>query len=675
MQKNAFGPADQLNNPSISRLFVLLLTTTLAFSANADTLHVSTNGSDANNGEANSPFATITHASTQANFGDTVLIKAGIYSEHVIISTSGAPGVPVTYLGEDGAIIDGTGIIVSPVNSDEGDRKGLFQISGQSHIILDNVFVKNTTHHGINVNAGISTNVITDITIRNCRTENTDGSGIIAYGTYPFNKYQLNNILIENNEVITPQQGRFNGNVRWHEDITIGGGAENFTIRGNHVDARQTNEVHGGPLGIDAKDGVRNGRIYKNHVENIPSQGIYVDAGQAGASNIEIYQNRVHAIAGYGIIVGAEESAAADNIKIHNNIVYDTGYSAIRIADFVDANRTADPLQPKTNIHIFNNTIHNTGAEYGWAGGISASVQSSGRVFNNIINTDNPLAVAEGNYMVTNNCFNGDYSETGETGVNFSEGNPGFINAGNANFHLASASSPCIDSGIANGAWNFDYDGNSRPSGNGYDAGAFEYSGALPPATLVSPNSVATSSSPSFSWNAVPGSTWYQLYVWGHDGIFKQWYTRSSASCSGGSGVCSVNPAHTFSLGPHRWWVKTWNSSGAGPWSAAMDFTVGSGNPPPAATLISPSGGNATATPTYTWNAASGASWYYLWVNDVSGNVIKRWYTASQVGCAAGSGTCSVQHATPVVGASRWWIRTWNNAGIGPWSAGSTFTP
>ena len=671
MRINVIGLASNSSNASLSRFFVLTLTTTLAFFANADVLHVSTTGSDANTGAAGSPFASITHASTQANFGDTVLIETGVYSEHVDIQSSGAPGQPVTYLGEDGAIVDGTGIIVSPVNSDDGDLKGLFQISGQSHIILDNVIVRNTTHHGINVNAGGPADVITDITVRNCRTENTDGSGIIAYGTYPFTQYQLNDILIENNVVITPQQGRFNGNNRWHEDITIGGGAENFTISGNHVDARKTDEVHGGPLGIDAKDGVRDGKIYKNHVENIPSQGIYVDAGQAGANDIEIYQNRVHAIAGYGIIVGAEEAAAADNISVHNNIVYDTGWSAIRIADFL---RVPDPLQPKTNIHIFNNTIHNTGAGFGWAGGISASVQSSGRVFNNIINTDNPLAVAEGNYVVTNNCINGDSSETGETGDNTVEGIPDFIDSDNANFHLANTS-PCIDSGIANDAWNFDYDGNSRPSGNAFDAGAFEFTSSLPPASLVTPNSVATSSNPSFSWNAVPGSTWYQLYVWGQDGIFKQWYTRSSAVCSGGSGLCSISPAHTFDLGTHRWWIKTWNRSGTGPWSSAMNFTVGSNNPPPATTLISPSGGNATATPTYTWNAASGATWYYLWVNDATGNVIKKWYTASQGGCAAGSGTCSIQHATPVTGISHWWVRTWNSAGVGPWSAGNTFTP
>jgi len=127
-----------------------------------------------------------------------------------------------------------------------------------------------------------------------------------------------------------------------------------------------------------------------------------------------------------------------------------------------------------------------------------------------------------------------------------------------------------------------------------------------------------------------------------------------------------VTPATTLSLGAHQWWILTWNSYGNGPWSAVKYFSV---TTPPAATLISPSGGISSITPTYRWNSASGATYYYLWVDGPSGNKIKTWYTASQAGCASG-GTCSVTPATTLSnGAHQWWILTWNSNGYGPWSA------
>jgi hypothetical protein len=98
--------------------------------------------------------------------------------------------------------------------------------------------------------------------------------------------------------------------------------------------------------------------------------------------------------------------------------------------------------------------------------------------------------------------------------------------------------------------------------------------------------------------------------------------------------------------------------------------------PPGKATLIYPTGTIQGNAPTYQWRAVSGATWYWLWVNDsaTSGGKITTWYTAAQAGCASGSGTCSVAPSIPLAkGNAQWWIQTWNEFGNGPWSDGMTF--
>lgn len=96
---------------------------------------------------------------------------------------------------------------------------------------------------------------------------------------------------------------------------------------------------------------------------------------------------------------------------------------------------------------------------------------------------------------------------------------------------------------------------------------------------------------------------------------------------------------------------------------------------PSAASLISPSGSINDTTPTYSWSAVSGSTWYYLWVNDSLGNKTKTWYTSTQVGCVSGAGTCSITPSTTLAsGSGTWWIQTWSNNGTGPWSNGMAFS-
>ena len=219
-----------------------------------------------------------------------------------------------------------------------------------------------------------------------------------------------------------------------------------------------------------------------------------------------------------------------------------------------------------------------------------------------------------------------------------------------------------------------DQRGVSRPQGAACDLGAYELeTSAVAPgaAILVSPSGSSGNNNPTYTWNQVSGAAWYYLWINGPSGnVIKQWYSAEQANCDGST--CSVTPNTSLSNGSHTWWIRTWNSSGYGPWSAGMNFTV-SIPLPGEATLVSPSGGIGSNTPTYTWNEVSGSTWYYLWINGPSGNVFKKWYTSDQANCDGS--TCSVIPDTTLsAGSYTWWIQTWSSAGYGPWSGGMSFS-
>ncbi|MGV6808305.1 MAG: S8 family peptidase [bacterium] len=109
--------------------------------------------------------------------------------------------------------------------------------------------------------------------------------------------------------------------------------------------------------------------------------------------------------------------------------------------------------------------------------------------------------------------------------------------------------------------------------------------------------------------------------------------------------------------------------------NAALNQLSGtSSNIPKATTLIAPQGDTADNTPTFTWNAESHSTYYRLHVNDsTTQGKIAEWYKAEDVGCVDG-GICSF---TPTInladGDATWWVKTWNEAGEGPWSSAKNF--
>ena len=82
--------------------------------AAANTLHVSTQGSDSNPGTAARPFRTITEAYSQADPGTTILVEPGTYTDYqsrwgLRLGKSGTAASPIVLKSRvrGGAIIDG----------------------------------------------------------------------------------------------------------------------------------------------------------------------------------------------------------------------------------------------------------------------------------------------------------------------------------------------------------------------------------------------------------------------------------------------------------------------------------------------------------------------------------------------------------------------------------------
>ena len=101
--------------------------------------------------------------------------------------------------------------------------------------------------------------------------------------------------------------------------------------------------------------------------------------------------------------------------------------------------------------------------------------------------------------------------------------------------------------------------------------------------TLISPEG-AVSEAESFTWNAVPSSTWYYLQVNNATGPqIETWYEAKQAGCESGTGTCSITLESSVELssGECTWWVKTWSENGRGPWSLGMKFSIDSNVTPP----------------------------------------------------------------------------------------------
>jgi parallel beta-helix repeat protein len=431
---------------------IILLTFTSGYGAE---YFVSKSGVDSNPGTESQPWKTIQKAANTLTAGDIVYIKAGTYNERVIPQDSGTAGNYITYTAyaNDTVKIDGSGINLPY------DWGGLLDISNKSYIKISGLQIRNAGPN--DNNQGILVDNSSYITIENNYTYKTTSSGIGVWN--------CDNITIDNNEVVLAC------NDGEQECITVAI-TGNFVIKNNHVHDSGPGSIGG--EGIDAKDGSYNGNIYNNRVHDLNRLGIYVDSWDKHTYNINVYNNIVYNINGSDCYtLAAEAGGLLENVTLYNNIGYNADLCGVSVSRNGDS-----PTRPMKDIYVINNTFYNNGASP-WGGGIAVDNPDIQNVVirNNIVSQNYSFQVevepdvSMSNLTVDHNLIHGFRNYGDEIkGSDAVEGDPLFVNAAGADFHLRE-NSPAIDAGATANAPAKDYEGNNRPQGAGYDIGAYEY--------------------------------------------------------------------------------------------------------------------------------------------------------------------------------------------------------
>jgi len=419
--------------------------------------YVATNGRDSNPGTERWPWRTVQKAADTLTAGETVYIKEGTYNERIWVQNSGRPGNFITFAAYPGhtVTIDGKGI--------EFDWRGLFNVRDKSYIKVSGLRVINSSYWGIYV-GGNSNNII----IEKNYTYNTASSGIAAWGGQE--TVNCSDIIISGNEIELAVNGK------QQECISLSG-IDRFEVRYNYIhhgSLTQTLEYSTGGEGIDTKDGCSNGEVYGNCVYRTYNKlGIYVDAWDEDSSNIEVFDNIVHDCQ-TGFAVASEAGGELENIKFYNNLAYNNDTWGIMVNAWHD-----DSVLKHGK--VINNTFYDNG------GGIyiGDEIFEDLVVRNNICSRNEQAQLRDASEQKHRNQqtqihvdynlidgFRGSWREIyGDRAV---VGDPRFVNTSLGDFHLK-PNSPAIDKGLPIDAPSYDFEGDPRPAGSGYDIGIDEY--------------------------------------------------------------------------------------------------------------------------------------------------------------------------------------------------------
>jgi hypothetical protein len=473
--------------------------------AAASAYYVGPGGDDSNPGTQDQPWRTIQHAVDNANPGDTIYIRAGLYAENVEIHRSGEEGNPIILSSYDGEAVT--------VNGRGGPA--IADFVGTQYWIIENLTLDSDAEYTLQQGAWACDGTCGGShhwTIRNNRII----GAVSIYGSYN---------LFKSNEVDGSQhKGSENG--VWesydvsHHNTFKDNHIHDFNIRGiwsmhrTHDDVFQDNHIRdiGMPSGGTCIDTDGFGTVEWRHV----IQGNHLDDCGGTAIALEntfdtiVENNTIHdaGASGIGIInygpntgpsgkkceAGGEENQYGDtdgdndcegdptaNI-VRQNLIYNGAHDG------------AISIHGAGGVSIWGNTISNT-SRWGIYLACNAALCPDIAVRSNILNNNGEAeiyvssldSITQDDHNLLNHAQAGniysvwgtwahytlsEYKAATGRGQGSVQADPHFVDPSGANFRLQDIS-PAIDAGANIGSTE-DLDGNPRPQGGGYDMGAYE---------------------------------------------------------------------------------------------------------------------------------------------------------------------------------------------------------
>jgi parallel beta-helix repeat protein len=312
-------------------------------SAQATIWYVATTGNDTNGGSSAAPFATITHAATVAQPGDTVYIRGGVYNQRVAIWSSGTATARIVYraYGTERVILDGTGLL------DNGNPADLVTLGG-SYVDWIGFEVRNATAIGVVTWQAHDQRILTNI------IHNSGRNGFWAGGGTT-----VSNLLISGNRVydnVLENRAR-NWDGGWGQAIGVGYG-DNVTITNNVV---YRNYGEGIFLGRTDDSRIASNEVFDNYSANIylsHALRCVVDSNLVYSTlDKNYYRTPTSTHPAKGILLANEENnvdtQGTAEVDVINNVVLRAEWG---IGFWKDSQETV--VNSMTDCRIANNTVY-----------------------------------------------------------------------------------------------------------------------------------------------------------------------------------------------------------------------------------------------------------------------------------------------------------------------------
>jgi len=449
-------------------------------------------------GSITAPFATLRKAINASTTGDTICIRGGDYSQYNM-------GAGTHYY-----LINRSHITITAYNGEKVVIDGKYcALTGSSALIklfvYPTTYWNNITFIGLNfsncsVNAvyghaypGAGSN--SNITFSDCEWFNITDRAIWLYSeesitTIPCQYWNINNCSFF----------RVQTNATMNEVVTLKD-AKHFIYENNTM-KEFTKQ------GLSLSSGTCYGVIQYNTFVN----KYYMSLKMSGESSVNrsVHDiiirnnnftggaratNNIRAL----VINNEQDNNLEYNIDIYNNIFYLTA-STLYNYGFNIIYSPGTTGCKIWNIRFFYNTIYVMGGDTAYAkdiivelGGttvanclIANNILVSEKCqyqiyFSDLLSTQTSFTLANNSFYHTQGTTSGiEYSAGSGFGTGSVVGDPDFHNNNTGDINI-NATSPAIDAASATYTVPYDYESNSRPQISGYDIGAYEYVGSLPP--------------------------------------------------------------------------------------------------------------------------------------------------------------------------------------------------